>query len=269
MANTSKRDSLSVLRILTTEELDIVRLKLWKRFEEYLRTIESGRGPDDLLRDIVAELVEGKKNCPEKKIDPPTCLLTLVKNRVDNLAKKRLKTQREDQQRQRISEQSISIDALPIEKVREELRAFGTEIEEFHAKIAKLLGMPKLLSKQLKQWMIEILWIPEGAGQPQSALGISKQEHSFITEEGNIKILCLWEEQHNDEPAYLWLSWEAHLTTEKELWILFLDPETQGIRYEVNLGTDLTEETTFTSDDLGFDPSSEKWAISLILQEVV
>lgn len=267
MSATSNRDNLPRLRVLTTEELDTLRLKLWKQFGETLCNIESEHSPDDLLQKIVAELVGGMQTCPGKKTDPPTCLSALVKNRIDALAKKRAKTRSHSQQRQRISEQFKSIDALPIEKIREELRTFDTEIEEFHAKIAKLLDMPKLLSKRLKQLMIDILWIPEGAGQPQSASGIFKQEHSFSTDEGNIKMLCLWEEQHDNEPTCLWLSWEVHLSTEKELWLLFLDPETQGIRYEVNLGTDLTGETTFTKDELGFDPIYEKWAVSIMLQE--
>lgn len=263
MSAKPNRDSLPILRILTAEELDIVRLKLWKRFGEYLRAIQSAPGPDDLLREIVAELVEGKEICPGEKINPPTCLLNLVENRVNALAKP-AKTQR-----QTIPEQPVNIEAIPIEKIREELLVLGTEIETFHAKIANMLGIHKLLSEKLKQWMLDLLWIPEGAGQPPTAASIPQQEYSFITEEGNIKIWCRWEEQHDNEPAYLWVSWETHITTSKELWILFLDPETQGIRSEVNLRTDLTGEATLTSNELGFDPSRDKWAVSIMLQETV
>jgi len=36
---------------------------------------------------------------------------------------------------------------------------------------------------------------------------------------------------------------------------------------EIRLGTRLEVKESFTSDRLGFDPSNEKWAISIIFQE--
>lgn len=257
MPKKPKRDSLLILRILTTEELDILRLKLWKRFGEYLRTIKRGCDPDDLLRETVVELVKGKKTCPGERIDPPTCLSDLVEKRVHALA-----------QRLKIPRQPIpNIDALSIETIRDELRALGSEIEVFHAKIADMLGIHKLLTNKLKQRMLDIFWIPEGAGLRRTSSGFFEEKHTFVIGDDEVRITCNWEEQEEDEPAYLWLSWNAQISIEKELWIIFLDPETQGIRYETNLGTKLTGESIFTQKELRFDPSSEKWAISIMLQE--
>lgn len=259
------RDILPILRItLTKEKLDVLRLKLWKRFEGVVQAIKSRYGDslDDLLRKMVKELIEGKKSCPEEKIEPPTCLLALVETRVNDLTKG-LKTQKYQQQSQTSSDQSVNIDAMPIEKIREELRSLGGEIEPFHNKIAEILGLHKLYTKELIRQILTTFVIP----RQTTASSISKQEHTFFTKEGRIIVQYRWKKQHTGKSAYIHLSWKAYLKAKRELWIIFLDPETQGIRYEAKLGINRTGEITFTSNTLGFDPSSEKWAISLILQE--
>ena len=101
-------------------------------------------------------------------------------------------------------------------------------------------------------------------GQLVAAADIPKQRHSFSTKYGDINIECSWGEQHQGEPAYIWLSWKANISADNELWLRFVDPETQTIRHEVNLGTIRAGEETFTSHELGFDPSTERWAISVI-----
>ena len=119
----------------------------------------------------------------------------------------------------------------------------------------------------LVRW-ISPLWEPQWAGQLVTAADIPKQTHAFISENGDIKISCYWKGQYHDQPAYIQIAWKANLTTESEIWIRFTDPATRVIRSEICLGTGLVGEESFTSDDLGFDPSNEKWAISVVLQDV-
>lgn len=111
------------------------------------------------------------------------------------------------------------------------------------------------------------LWEPQWAGQLVTASDIPKQVHTFTSEDGDIRISCYWQGEYKDEPAYIQLSWKSEIIPESELWVRFVYPETQAIRHEVCLGTVLTGEETFTSDDLGFDPSDERWAISVALAE--
>ncbi len=158
------------------------------------------------------------------------------------------------------------IDVMPIENVREELRRMGADVG-FHAEMKKTLEKQVSLSDRLITWISE-LWEPLWAGQLVTADDIPEQEHSFATEtEGEIKIVCDWESQDDDTPAHIHLSWEADITTDSEIWVRFVNPETQELFYEECLGTELSDDATFKADELGFDPSKERWAISVMLKE--
>ncbi len=111
----------------------------------------------------------------------------------------------------------------------------------------------------------EFYWEPQYAGRLVAAADIPKQEHAFITNYGEVHTACYWGEQQNDDPAYIWLSWKANISSDNEIRIQFINPETQKIRHEISLGTIRVGEETFTSYDLGFDPSCERWAISVII----
>ena len=110
-------------------------------------------------------------------------------------------------------------------------------------------------------------WEPEWAGQFATAADIPQQEHTFSMKEGEIKVVCDWGGQHGSDPPYIWLSWEAHISTERILYARFVNPVTREIRHEACLGSDLIGEETFSSHDLGFDPCRERWSVSIVLRE--
>jgi hypothetical protein len=61
--------------------------------------------------------------------------------------------------------------------------------------------------------------------------------------------------------------WRANVPLTGELWVRFLKAETETVFTEVCLGTRMRGEEIYTTEELGFDPLTEKWAISLILVE--
>ncbi len=114
------------------------------------------------------------------------------------------------------------------------------------------------------------LWKPKWAGELVTASDIPEQKNTFVLDEsddGKIVLRCHWKAAYKKTPAYMWVSWEADISTYGDLWLRFVNPETDEIYFESNLGTDLTGEETFESDKLGFDPSNQKWAISVLLCE--
>jgi len=115
-------------------------------------------------------------------------------------------------------------------------------------------------------WTSE-LWKPLWAGQLVTASDIPEQEKTFISDEGQIILRCHWKAAYKNTPAYLWVSWKADIAADGYLWLRFVNPETEEIYSEFSLGTDLRGEETFESDKLGFDPSNQKWAISVLLCE--
>ncbi len=109
----------------------------------------------------------------------------------------------------------------------------------------------------------------QGAGQQVSAAGMPEQEYRFvIEEEGDISIHCYWGEARGTEPAYIWLSWDANIESEKVFYARFVNPENDKPRCDIRLGTNLVGERPFTSDELGFNPTRERWAIAIVLREV-
>ncbi len=111
------------------------------------------------------------------------------------------------------------------------------------------------------------VWTPEWAGQPVTASDISEQDRAFRLDEGDVRISCYWRGQHKNNPAYVQVSWKANITTPGQLYVRFVKPDTQDILSELLLGTSLVGEEVFTSSELGFDPFSQKWAISIIFIE--
>ncbi|MDM8555818.1 hypothetical protein QUF75_13890 [Desulfococcaceae bacterium HSG7] len=124
-----------------------------------------------------------------------------------------------------------------------------------------------LISK-IKDVLSTLLWEPQWAGQPASAAAVPKQEHSFkMGEFGEIKVACYWKSRHNNNPAYIWVSWKADITAPVRLQIQFVDPQTHKILYQKGLENRLAGEGLFTSDELGFDPSQTRWAVCVIAED--
>jgi hypothetical protein len=152
----------------------------------------------------------------------------------------------------------------PVDRLKADVKTGSSTEKDIFQPTSKKVS----ITESLVRWISE-LWEPQWAGQPATAADIPQQAHSFTSEDGDIKLSCYWKGQYKDEPAYIQIAWKADLITEDEIWIRFMNPLTQVIRCEVCLGTSLVGEETFTSRDLGFDPSDERWAISVVLQTVL
>ena len=111
-------------------------------------------------------------------------------------------------------------------------------------------------------------WEPDWQQHRATAADIPPQEHLFAREDGDITISCLWRSQHRRHPSYISISWKADVTTYNEIHARFVNPETRQQLAEVRLGSAVIGEEVFTSEDLGFDPSSERWALALVVKEV-
>jgi len=137
--------------------------------------------------------------------------------------------------------------------------------------VLEIMGIEGDLEEEAVGWAgPPIIWIskpwgPRWAGELVTASDIAEQEHSFVMDHGEIKLICYWKSVHKDTPAYICISWKADIKTCAELWVQFSDPETREIRSEFCLGTNLVGETFFESDKIGFDPSTQRWAVSLVL----
>lgn len=111
------------------------------------------------------------------------------------------------------------------------------------------------------------LWQPQWAGTPVYAADIPEQRHTFTGREGEIEISCAWRDQYETTPAYIQISWLANLTVDRKLWALFFDPVTKECLAEIPLGKYLEGGKSITSQTLGFNPSTQKWAIAILLKE--
>ncbi len=258
------------LQSFTKEALDRLRLKTWKHFVETLRSIHTDSTPDHFLLTTYIELCHGKAQLPKPRSSLSEGLFRVVKRKILRIWENWRKERQAQGEGSIVKPTSDSgengTDTMPIEQVKEDLEAFGLNIEKFHKEVATILGIPKLPSERLLNWITQ-LWEPEWAGQEVTAADISEQEEVFTVEGGQITIRCYWEREQDRQPAYLRLAWDADLASEKNLWIRFVNPETQTIRFNLCLRTIYLGEETFTSDELGFDPYCEPWAISVGLEE--
>lgn len=105
------------------------------------------------------------------------------------------------------------------------------------------------------------------SGQLASAADIPKQDKTFATEHGDIKIVCQWDRQIENEPAYLLVKWEVNIETDHGVSVRLTNPGTQETLYDIGLGTIRVGEEAFTAGELGFDPSRENWAVSVMMLE--
>ena len=116
-------------------------------------------------------------------------------------------------------------------------------------------------------WTSE-LWEPKWAGQLVTASDIPQQEKTFMLNYGQIKFSCHWKPSYENIPAYIQLSWRAKINIRCELWARFVNPETHNMLSEIPLGNSLEGKKIFTSDKLRFDPSTEKWSVSIVMCKI-
>ena len=109
-------------------------------------------------------------------------------------------------------------------------------------------------------------WEPYGIGLALTAAETPKQTHHFSTTEGTVELTCDWGTPQGSDPAYIWLAWESVLPEKRILEINFVNPETGRLWHTASLGSSLVGEETFTSHELNFDPSLDRWALALAVK---
>ena len=161
------------------------------------------------------------------------------------------------------------IDVMSAEDVVRELQNEGADVEGFHAKLRTTLSKAQFTQAfgSLIRW-ISPVWHPQWAGQPVSAGDIARQKHRFpIAEGGNIEVTCSWKpESPEGASAYLDIAWHADTVLDGEFWCRFVEPGTDTVLAEISLGAYREGGKYVTRDVLGFDPSTEPWAISILLK---
>jgi hypothetical protein len=88
MPETLNPNIVSALQRLTAEELDRVRLKLWKRFGEQLRNIPNAPDPEELLHETIEDLLTDRRRCPLERVALTICLMNIVRSKVSHLYEK-------------------------------------------------------------------------------------------------------------------------------------------------------------------------------------
>jgi hypothetical protein len=125
------------------------------------------------------------------------------------------------------------------------------------------------LDTRIKRWASQ-LWQPLWTGKVMTAASeLPEQKNVFFLNDANIQINCSWNSKSIDHSAYLLISWSADIETPCQLSAKFVDVATKKLFSELYLGClpPMVGEITFSNDTLGFDPTKEQWAISIILEE--
>lgn len=126
---------------------------------------------------------------------------------------------------------------------------------------------PEALRDRVIRWLSP-LWPPPLAGELVTAANTTAQEQVFYLDDGRIKVTCEWRTAYQDQPALLRIAWQAHLTLPGDLWVRFTrlnDPT--DLLAEIRLGLEPEGEAVFPTPVLGFDPTREPWALTLLLKE--
>ncbi len=123
---------------------------------------------------------------------------------------------------------------------------------------------------QIKESMVSWaspLWQPMYAGEAVTAADVEEQSTSFEMDYGEyINLSCHWQEEKEGQPC-IDLTWQANLMQPSRLWARFIDPESSKVLVEIDLGTELEGKKRIVSSELGFNPSTRKWAIAIIVIE--
>jgi len=124
----------------------------------------------------------------------------------------------------------------------------------------------KVFFKNVMTQLYEKIWKPGFAGQLVTASDIPKQEHTFKLQDGEIQLTCLWRGAYQGLPAFIKVTWKANFSPDFELWIKFVNPDTNDVFSTIKLGHHLEGGKEIPSDILNFDPTKDKWATSVILK---
>ena len=124
------------------------------------------------------------------------------------------------------------------------------------------------IKESLIEWASP-LWEPLLAGQPVTAADLTEQSRQFEMDYGEyINISCFWQGHDKESEPHVRLTWRANLISPSNLWVRFVDPETQITHSEFPLGQQLEGEARFDQSGLGFDPAAQKWAVSIVVEKI-
>lgn len=131
---------------------------------------------------------------------------------------------------------------------------------------AAVQGLREKAATVVESWAwVSSVWHPRFAGLAVTASDIAEQSHAFRTTTGDIVINCRWQGPSGNKPAFLRVSWRAHIRFKGELVVRFSHAETAEILSDIPLGKDLEGAVTINSRRLGFDPSTTPWGMCLML----
>lgn len=149
--------------------------------------------------------------------------------------------------------------------------ALGKEGQKVvHELIEKTAARQPAFVSKIKEAMVawaSPLWQPLYAGEAVTAADIEKQFTRFEMDYGEyINLSCYWQEEKEGKP-YIDLSWQANLLQPSQLWARFIDPDSRKILTEILLGSELEGKIRILRNELTFNPTVDKWAITIIVEE--
>ena len=168
------------------------------------------------------------------------------------------------------TELELMIDKSP-EKVLEDI--IGPALKDsLNKKTTPAIRQQSPTVSQIKDRLISWIspvWEPKFSGQMVTAADIAEQTKQFEMDYGEyVNISCHWKGKDTTREPYLQLSWKANFHTPSNIWVHFVDPESNAVLSEFCLGTDLEGHRQITVQDLGFDPADRWWAISIVTEDI-
>lgn len=176
-----------------------------------------------------------------------------------------------DEKDERLIVQHISVCGICTDKVSDFMR-IENELDEdlsvwedTHEKVREASFVPALreAAEQVTEFISSLFWIPEYAGQRITSADISEQTKTFQTDEGEIRISCVWKGQSDDSPPYIRLQWDADVKPGMEFEICFVNPDTSKVFHKLRPGRLLKGSITLKKEKLGFNPAVDRWGISI------
>lgn len=104
-------------------------------------------------------------------------------------------------------------------------------------------------------------------GSMITATELVVQKNRFAMEYGEyVELSCQWHME--GEGGQIDLEWQANISELSNIFVQFVDPQTENLLARVCLGTDLTGHVRLTGKELTFHPFEQKWALSVVVEHV-
>ena len=160
----------------------------------------------------------------------------------------------------------LEMAASPDDALSRVLGARGRKIvERLIASSSPTAGV-SATKKPIATW-VSRLWTPMWAGQAVTAADLPEQHHHFDMGDGEyVKLRCSWEGEQTRQPPRIAISWSANIFTPSQIWVQFVDPDTDEELHKILLGTDLEGSLSITAPRLTFDPSARSWGVKVLIE---